>query len=68
MRPVRTKWPTSRAGRTNATYLDYGSAGFNIRNNGAGLTTMHMTNAGNVGIGTSTPTYRLTLAGGVNAF
>ena len=50
----------------NATYLDYGSAGFNIRNNGAGLTTMHMTNAGNVGIGTTSPTYRLTLAGGVN--
>ncbi len=50
----------------NATYLDYGSAGFNIRNNGGGLVAMHLTNAGNVGIGTATPAYRLTIGGGVN--
>ncbi len=47
----------------NATYFDYGAAGLNIRNNGGGLVAMHMTNAGNVGIGTTAPTYKLTLGG-----
>ncbi len=47
----------------NATYLDYGAAGFNIRINGGTATTMHLSNAGNVGIGTAAPAFRLTLAG-----
>jgi hypothetical protein len=38
----------------NVTYLNYGSNGFNIRNNSS-ITTMFMQNNGNVGIGTSTP-------------
>jgi len=39
----------------NITYLNFGSAGFNIRNNGSS-TVMFMNNAGNIGIGTTTPT------------
>lgn len=38
----------------NMTYLNYGSAGFNIRNNSS-TTTMFMQPGGNVGIGTSNP-------------
>ena len=38
----------------NIMYLNYGSGGFNIRNNSS-VTAMFMTNAGNVGIGTATP-------------
>lgn len=38
----------------NMMYLNYGSAGFNIRNNSS-TSTMFMTNAGNVGIATATP-------------
>jgi len=38
----------------NITYLNYGSGGFNIRNN-ASTSTMFLTNAGNVGIGTTDP-------------
>jgi hypothetical protein len=49
----------------NAMYMNYGTGGFYIRNN-ASAVAMYMTNAGNVGIGTTAPTYRLTLAGGVN--
>ncbi|MGQ9863086.1 MAG: tail fiber domain-containing protein [Bacteroidia bacterium] len=47
----------------NIMYINYGSGGFNIRNNGS-IPTMFMTNAGNVGIGTTTPAYKLTIAGG----
>ena len=39
----------------NITYLNYGSAGFNIRNN-VGSSKMFMTNGGNVGIGNTAPT------------
>ena len=38
----------------NVTYLNYGTGGFNIRNNGS-LSRMFITDAGNVGIGTTTP-------------
>ena len=50
-------WPRS----TNGTYLNYGTNGFYIRNN-ASTTTMTMTDAGNVGIGT-TPAYKLDVNG-----
>jgi hypothetical protein len=43
-------WPRS----ANGTYLNYGTAGFYIRNN-ASTTTMYMTDTGNVGIGTTSP-------------
>jgi len=43
----------------NVTYLNYGSGGFNIRNNGSN-SRMFMTDAGNVGIGTTTPGFPLT--------
>ena len=45
----------------NTTYLNYGSDGFQIRNNN-NLLTMSMSNAGNVGIGTPTPNFPLTLS------
>ena len=38
----------------NVMYLNYGTGGFNIRNN-ASTNVMYLTNAGNVGIGNSTP-------------
>ena len=44
----------------NIMYMNYGSGGFNIRNN-AGVSTMFMTNGGNVGIGTSTPLTSLSI-------
>ncbi|MBE0573537.1 hypothetical protein IH575_01395, partial [Candidatus Dojkabacteria bacterium] len=44
----------------NATYLNYGSAGFNIRNSSS-VSTMFLSPAGNVGIGTSTTTYKLNI-------
>ena len=47
----------------NITYLNYGSAGFNITNNAGTTSAMFMTNAGNVGIGTSSPAYRLDVNG-----
>jgi hypothetical protein len=50
----------------NATYLNYGSSGFYIRNNGSNVT-MFMTNSGNVGIGTTFPNYPLDVNGAVNA-
>ena len=49
----------------NVTYLDYGSAGFNIRNNGGVTTTMFMTNDNKVGIGTSSPGSTLDVNGDV---
>jgi hypothetical protein len=41
-------------------YLNYGAAGFNIRNNSA-VSTMFMDDSGRVGIGTITPGFKLTL-------
>jgi hypothetical protein len=46
----------------NIMYMNYGSSGFNIRNNSS-TSTMFMTNAGNVGIGTTTPGYTLDVSG-----
>ena len=46
----------------NVTYINYGSAGWNIRNN-AGTNTMFMTNDGSVGIGTTSPSYKLDVNG-----
>jgi hypothetical protein len=46
----------------NIMYMNYGSAGFNIRNNGSG-STMFMTNGNFVGIGTTAPLYRLHVQG-----
>ena len=54
-------WPRS----ANGTYLNYGTSGFFIRTN-ASSNTMVMTNAGNVGIGTSTPSFPLHVARTVN--
>lgn len=42
----------------NMTYLNFGSAGFNIRNN-ASTPVMFMQNGGNIGIGTTAPTTTL---------
>lgn len=53
-------------GGDNITYLNYGSAGFNIRNN-SNVSTMFMQNGGNVGIGTTAPTQLLTMASAVNS-
>ncbi|MGC8867709.1 MAG: hypothetical protein ACP5PA_05825, partial [Elusimicrobiales bacterium] len=44
-------------------YLNYGSGGFNIRNNSS-VTTMFMTSGGNVGIGTTSPDRKLDVNGG----
>jgi hypothetical protein len=49
----------------NVTYINFGSGGFNIRNN-ASSTVMFMQNGGNVGIGTLNPTYKLDVAGDIN--
>ena len=51
----------------NVTYLNYGSAGFNIRNNSS-ITTMFMKNDGNVGIGTTSPVYKLDVASSESRF
>jgi hypothetical protein len=56
-------WPRSN----NTTYLNYGSAGFAIRNNSS-TTTMFMTNTGRVGIGTTSPGFPLHVAGSVGRF
>jgi len=49
-------------GNDNVTYLNYGSAGFNIRNNGS-TSRMFITDGGNVGIGTTTPGHPLDVNG-----
>ncbi len=49
----------------NITYMNYGSSGFNLRNNGS-TSTMFMDNSGNVGIGTLTPANKLTVSGNAN--
>jgi len=49
----------------NIMYMNYGSAGFNIRNNSS-ASTMFMTNAGFVGIGTTSPNNLLQVAGLIN--
>ena len=46
----------------NVMYLNYGSSGFNIRNNSS-TSTMFMTNAGYIGIGTTEPSAPLHLTG-----
>jgi hypothetical protein len=48
----------------NIMYMTYGANGFNIRNNSS-VNTMFMTNSGNVGIGTITPTAQLHTTGSV---
>ena len=54
-------WPRAS---DNASYLNYGSNGFNIRNNSS-VNTMFMTNSGNVGIGTTTPGQKLQVNGNI---
>ena len=55
----------------NVTYLNYGAGGFNIRNNSSFITTMAMTDSGNVGmygnvgIGTYSPSYPLSFASAI---
>jgi hypothetical protein len=46
----------------NATYLNFGASGFNIRNN-ASSSVMFMQHGGNVGIGTLTPETQLQIGG-----
>ena len=46
----------------NITYFNFGSGGFNIRNNSSAQV-MWMSNSGYVGIGTTSPAYNLDIAG-----
>jgi hypothetical protein len=50
----------------NIMYMNYGTGGMHIRNN-ASVSTMFLTNANNVGIGTTAPAYKLEVAGNINA-
>ncbi|MEI8204838.1 MAG: beta-propeller fold lactonase family protein, partial [Bacteroidota bacterium] len=50
----------------NAMYLNYGSSGFNIRNNGS-VSTLFMSDNNNVGIGTLNPTAKLDVNGGIKS-
>jgi len=56
-------WPR---GSDNATYLNYGASGFNIRNNSS-VSAMFMNNAGNIGIGTLSPDIKLLVGDGSNS-
>ena len=49
----------------NVMYLNYGSAGLNVKNN-AGTTTMFMSSNNYVGIGSTNPNYKLDVAGNAN--
>ncbi|MGA2245701.1 MAG: tail fiber domain-containing protein [Verrucomicrobiota bacterium] len=51
----------------NVTYLNYGSGGFNIRNDSS-ISSMWMSPNGNVGIGTTSPINSLGYPGGWNGF
>lgn len=48
----------------NIMYMNYGTGGFNIRNNSS-TSTMFMTNGNYVGIGTTSPSQKLDVAGNV---
>ena len=48
----------------NITYLNYGSAGFNVRNN-ANVSTLFLTNNNNVGVGSTTPSAKLGVSGDI---
>ena len=48
----------------NIMYLNYGASGFNIRNNSS-VSTIFMTNAGNIGIGTVSPNAPLQFANSI---
>ena len=50
----------------NIMYMNYGSAGFNIRNNGS-ASTMFMTAGNFVGIGTTAPSYKLHVVNNISA-
>jgi hypothetical protein len=50
---------------SNSTYLDYGSSGFLIRNHTNSITSMFMNSAGNIGVGTTSPSTLLHVNGGV---
>lgn len=60
--PEAAFWPRSN----NGTYLNYGSAGFYIRNSSS-ASKMFMNDAGKVGIGTNGPVANLTVEGSVSA-
>jgi hypothetical protein len=49
----------------NVMYLNFGSSGFNIRNQ-ASTTVMFMTSTGNVGIGTTAPSTTLDVSGNIS--
>jgi hypothetical protein len=50
----------------NVTYLNYGDAGFNVRNN-ASASTLFMTAGNKVGIGTTAPSEKLHVVGNIKA-